>query len=400
MLWTKKYIPKNSKEIVGNDANIKKIINFISNYKKQKKKAVLLYGPSGVGKTCSAYAIADEYDTELLELNSSDFRDTNKIKQIIGGAANQMSLFSKSKIIFIDEIDGFSGVKDRGGITALTQIMKKSSFPIILTADDPWNKKFSSLRKQCLMIEMGKLNYSDIFGVIKNIADKENIKYDINALKKLARYSGGDLRAAIVDLQSSVQNNKFEKKNLDKINFRYPNEKIFDVLVRLFKTTDAKVAYDSLSNLDDLKDVALWIEENIPKEYKKPKDIYRAFEALASSDRFYGRIRKQQYWRYFVYYLIMMSSGVALAKDEKYHGLTQYKRTERPLKIWMANMRNAAKRSIIQKLADTLSISKRKTYTILNEIKFIYQHDKIFKEKINELLELDNKEIAWLEKKS
>ena len=55
-----KHIPKTTKEIFGQDDVIKKLKNFIINFSKEKKNSALIYGPSGTGKTCSVYAIANE----------------------------------------------------------------------------------------------------------------------------------------------------------------------------------------------------------------------------------------------------------------------------------------------------------------------------------------------------
>ena len=67
---THKYIPKTTKEIFGQEDVIKQLNNFIINFKKQKKKAALIYGSSGTGKTSSVYAIANELGYEVIEVNA------------------------------------------------------------------------------------------------------------------------------------------------------------------------------------------------------------------------------------------------------------------------------------------------------------------------------------------
>ena len=53
-------------EIVGQDTS--KILKWFEN---PRKKSLLIYGPTGVGKTSSAYALAKEKNLEILEINSS-----------------------------------------------------------------------------------------------------------------------------------------------------------------------------------------------------------------------------------------------------------------------------------------------------------------------------------------
>ena len=124
-----------------------------------------MYGPTGIGKTISAYALANEMDLEILEVNASDIRNKEQIEQKIGSAIGQQSLFFKQKLILIDEIDGLSGTKDRGGLLAITNMLEKSSFPIILTATNPWDYKFNKLRRKTEMVEFLPLNYIEIFNI-------------------------------------------------------------------------------------------------------------------------------------------------------------------------------------------------------------------------------------------
>ena len=54
----------------------------------------MIYGPSGTGKTCSVYAIANELGHEVVEVNASDMRNAEQINQKVGNAINQQSLFA------------------------------------------------------------------------------------------------------------------------------------------------------------------------------------------------------------------------------------------------------------------------------------------------------------------
>ena len=77
MPFTHKYQPKITSDIVGQSIAIAAIKDKISKYNDKKiRKALLLYGPSGTGKTSSIYALANELDLELIEVNASDVRNT------------------------------------------------------------------------------------------------------------------------------------------------------------------------------------------------------------------------------------------------------------------------------------------------------------------------------------
>src|SRR3990167_3228102 len=198
--WIIKYEPKSEAEVIGQEKALEQLNLFIQNYKMQKKKAAFLYGPSGCGKTILVKALAKKHNLELIEVNASDYRTKEQIEEKVGNAIKQQSLFSTGKLILIDEIDGLSGVKDRGALTALADLMSTSSFPILCTAFDPYDQKFSGFRGKTQLIACKELSHTDIAKVLETLCKKENISYEDLALKGLARRSGGDLRAAINDL--------------------------------------------------------------------------------------------------------------------------------------------------------------------------------------------------------
>jgi replication factor C large subunit len=155
--WCEKYRARCFADVRGQDLAVDKVKIFLKSF--PKKRAVVLHGPAGVGKTSLAYAIAAESDAEILELNASDLRNKAKIGEIIGPASRQKSLFKKGKIILVDEVDGIHSVKDRGGIVELLALLERSAFPVIVTANDIWNKKFSLLRRKAELVALKEVDY-------------------------------------------------------------------------------------------------------------------------------------------------------------------------------------------------------------------------------------------------
>lgn len=397
--WIKKYEPKSAEEIIGQDAGLKQIDVFIQRYKEQKKKALLLYGPSGVGKTISAHAIAGNYEYETVEVNASDFRSKKQIEDRIGNALGQQSLFSKGKIILIDEIDGLSGTKDRGGMQAIVKLIQKSSFPIILTACNPYEQKFSSLRNKCMLVQFQALSYTSIFKVLKEICDVEGVKYTEMALKALSRRCGGDLRAAINDLQTYGQSSmEFGKEQLSLLEERNQIESMPNALVKIFKNSDINIALSAFDNVnEDIDKIFLWIDENLPKEYEK-EDLSRAYGCVSKADVFKGRIRRWQHWRFLSYINQLLTAGVAASKKERKKEFVKYTPTNRILKIWQANMKYAKRKSISEKVAQSTHTSKRRVMRdILPFIHPLLKDNKRNKELIEEF-EFDKDEIKWLGK--
>ena len=216
MLWVYKHKP----ELEQIPHYTKPLLDFATNYSKQKKKALLLHGPAGTGKTAAIQALAKKTGLELIEVNASDYRNADEINSKIGNAIKQQSLFATSKIILVDELDGISGTEDRGGIAALASLIQQSKFPIILIANDPWDSKFNPLRTKSILIEFPAINMTEMVPVLQRILEKEKIKADEIVIKTLARRSGGDLRGAITDLQTLSQINALTVKGLETLHER------------------------------------------------------------------------------------------------------------------------------------------------------------------------------------
>jgi len=148
--WTEKYRPKEIKQIVGQIEQIDKLKSFLLNFP-SKKKAIILNGPPGIGKTTLVHAISNETNSEIFELNASDLRNKSSMNLKLKPVLEQKPLFEKNKIILVDEVDGISGT-DRGGVSELISLIENSKYPIICTSNDVWIQKLSPLRKKCEII--------------------------------------------------------------------------------------------------------------------------------------------------------------------------------------------------------------------------------------------------------
>src|SRR3989344_2957987 len=182
--WTQKYSPSKLSEIAGQPLAVSATRQFVQNFSAARKKAILLYGQSGVGKTCLVKALAEELNCELVEMNASQFRDAGSVKQILGPATKQASLFGSRKIILVDDVDSMSGQKDRGGPSEIAEVIAETKFPIILTATDPYEDKLKALRQIVNLVELKQIEQNVIEARLKEICAIENIKCDEIAIRK------------------------------------------------------------------------------------------------------------------------------------------------------------------------------------------------------------------------
>ena len=324
-MWIVKYKPKSLKEFVNQKEAVQRFLSWIRKWK-PGSKALLFYGPPGTGKTCLVEAFAYESNYEFIQLNASDWRSRIQIEQVLGQTIKTQPLIKKGKIILIDEIDGLAGREDIGGAGAILKIVQTTRFPIVLTANDPFNPKLRKIRESCELVEFKKLSVYDIERRLAFICKQEGIKFEKEALREIARRSEGDLRSAINDLEVVARGKKeIKRDDLSVLGFRERERAIFEALKILFKTKSIMAAKLVFMNVDrDLDELLWWVEENIPKEYERREEIAKAFERLAKADLFRAFIKNRQYWKLSKYFNDLMTAGVALAKKEMYRKFTKY----------------------------------------------------------------------------
>jgi len=384
--WSEKYKPKTADEMLMSPS-FKKLSKVV-----EEGGVALVYGPTGSGKTCSVEVIAKDGDYELLEMNASDFRNADKINRIVGENLEQQSLFAKKKLILIDEINGIVGTEDRGGVQALARLLSKNKFPIVLTAEDPWNSKLNVIKKKSELIEFQPVDYLGIAMLLGRICQEEKVEYKEDDLKVIARRVGGDVRAAINDLQIHACNGKLEIEEASN-NERGRESNIVDALKVVLKSNkwdNVLGVYDNVK--EDHKEILLWLDQNLPYEYNI-EELNKAYEILSKADVFNRRIMRWQHWRYLVYIYLLLSEGVALSKDDIKKGFVPYKRSSRPLKIWMGNQKNFKGKVMAERLAHKFHTSKKGFIKQdLPYLRLMARHDKLPD------LKFEKEEIEWLKK--
>jgi replication factor C large subunit len=371
-IWADKYAPRAASEVLGNGDAVSKVLKWLSTWAMGKipdKRAILLFGPTGTGKTSLVYAIASECGYEVVEINASDKRDKETLRRLIGSSATLGSIFNniKGKILLVDEVDGLSGDEDRGGVSAIIETIKETRNPIILTANDKWDTKIRSLHSHCLSIETRKITTSTIINALNKICQKEGVRPDVDALKIIANHSNGDLRSAINDLQAIAEGKQeLALNDVKTLSTRRDREKgIFDGLREMFQSNTLRGAVYSIEQLDMDQDMLIqWIYENIPKEFTSPTELSRAFDILSRADTFLGRIKRTQDWGLLSYVYELMSGGVALSRTTSPKRFVSYSFPNYIRGLSATRAKRAALKDVCLKIA---SKSHASTREILHE---------------------------------
>jgi replication factor C large subunit len=392
--WVEKYRPANTSEVVGQAGSVKAILDFVQNFKQQPEKAILLTGPVGSGKTSIAIAVAEELGYELIQMNASDYRKKDQIEAKIGCACNQQSLIpSNGKLILVDEVDGVHGNSDRGGMATLGKIVDKTCFPMILTATDKWNQKLRTLKKKCRGIDLRKVDIRSMAKRLGEIAEKEGMNIDETVIAEISRRAEGDLRSAINDIETLSGIDKITMKDLEVLGKRDRVKSIFDTLFAIYKSKDPKTIMQSVWDCDKSpNEIMLWLIETIPKEYEKPEEVAKAFDAISRADVFTGRIARRGAWTFMSYSAELMALGTALAKEQKYNKFTRYMPPTYLMRMGRTRASRAMRKQVAGKIGEQLHCSRKRAK---EQMPYFRQ---MLKKKVNLNLELDKEEVEFLKK--
>lgn len=422
--WTEKYRPKSLEDIVGNESAVIELRKWANSWVsgKPKEKAVILLGKPGIGKTSSAIALANDFGWTIIELNTSDARNAEKIRKIatVGSINETFSdngtfISSKEggrKLIILDEADNIyekpeesyknvNDFSDKGGKKAIVDTIKSTNQPIILIINDYYGLikgGGESLIEICKLIKFHKPYPHLIFNFLKKITLKEGINVDQKVLQTIADRCKGDIRSAINDLQSlCVNRTQIDIKSLNVLGYRDREKEIFDALREIFKTKNIKSMRDSISNLDlDLKIILLWINENLPLEYKDLNDLVNAYEALSKADIFLARTNKTQNYSLWSYASDIMNGGVAISKTHNYpndrYNFPTWLKDRKDIKISLET------RDIISKKISKIchNSGKKSIEFLLPYFTFLFRKNMNFAINMKNKLDLSEAEIKYL----
>ncbi|MCJ7470729.1 replication factor C large subunit, partial [Candidatus Bathyarchaeota archaeon] len=364
------------------------------------KRAVFLYGPPGIGKSITVEALANDLGMELVEKNASDYRTEDAVNRFAGLASQFGSLFGGRRIVLMDELDGLTGTADKGGVKAITEVVKAAQCPIILIANSAYDPKFTNLRIYCLLLEFKKPPIGEVAKLLKGICDVEGVQADENALKFIAQRSEGDVRSAVNDLQALAQGKKkLGYEDVSWLGYRDRQDTIFNVLKLIIYGKTCASAKQAVNMADiDIDMLFEWIYENIPDHFTDPHDLAQAMDALSTADLYRGRIRATQNWSFTRYVIDYMTAGVAMARqNSKTSGWIPFKFPSRIQMLSRSRSERAMQSSIGQKIKRRCHVSAvRASKEILPYLKIIFKNNVEMAAGLAKWLDLDQEMITYI----
>jgi len=320
--WTEKYRPTTLADVRGNNKSVEELREWAEDWEDERKPA-LVHGEPGVGKTSAVHALANDMGWTVVEMNASDARTADAVEEVAGEATRSAGLGEGRTLVVMDEADNLHGNADRGGSSAVTEMVKNASQPVVLIANDPYEMS-RTLRNACREIEFRNVSSRSIVPVLRDICREEGIEFEKEALKAIADANSGDLRGAIHDLQAVAEGrDRLTAEDVRATGARDTTEDIFEFLDTVFKGDDFAGALRDARDVDESPDDLIhWIDENMPEVYEK-EELADGYYRLSRADVFLGRTRATQnysLWRYANDNMV----GVQTARRGRKEGWTRW----------------------------------------------------------------------------
>ena len=239
-----KYRPKSFSEVIGQENITKTLENSIKI--NQLAQALLFCGPRGVGKTSCARILAnkinykEDYSSEDFSFNvfELDAASNNSVEDIrkINEQVRIPPQVGNYKVYIIDEAHMLSNSAFNAFLKTLEEPPKHAIF-ILATTEK--NKIIPTVLSRCQIYDFKRISIKNIKTYLYDIAIKNNLSFDENALFLIAQKADGSLRDALSIFDRMVN---FTNGNLSEIsvaeNLNILDQQTYSEIGKLFFNND------------------------------------------------------------------------------------------------------------------------------------------------------------------
>ncbi|KAJ2879402.1 Subunit of heteropentameric Replication factor C (RF-C) [Coemansia asiatica] len=208
--WVEKYRPKNINDVTAQEEVVQVLRKSLET---KNLPHLLFYGPPGTGKTSTILALTrDMYGpeavkTRVLELNASDERGISVVREKVKNFARAVVSTADPgypsppyKIVILDEADSMTADAQ----AALRRIMEKySRITRFCLVCNYVSRIIEPLASRCTKFRFKSLPREQAIGRVIEVAQLEGVDYEDGAVETLVDCAEGDLRRAMMSLQSA-----------------------------------------------------------------------------------------------------------------------------------------------------------------------------------------------------
>ena len=280
----RKYRPKTLDDVYGQDVIVKIIKNSIQN--NQINHAYLFAGPRGTGKTSIAKIFAKiincenpvdckpcgkcvsctvENNSDIIEIDAASNNGVDEIREL-RNKVNLLPAYGKYKVYIIDEVHMLT----QGAFNALLKTLEEPPAHVIfiLATTDP-HKVLETILSRCQRLDFKKISNEAIVKNLTQIAEKEKIDIDINALNEIATLADGGMRDSVgmLDQARAYTEGKITIEDIHEINGTLTEKNLKEILENIIE-----------NKLDE-------ILEKIDKYNEKGKNFVKLLEEFINFTR-------------------------------------------------------------------------------------------------------------------
>ena len=213
-MLTEKYRPTSLKEIIGQEDTIRELRGYV---RMGEMPHLIFHGRPGVGKTAAAIAFSkdmDVYPDAFLELNASDDRGINVVRETIKNFARVRSIVPKKfKIVLLDEADELTTSAQQALRRTMERFHKTCRF--ILTANVLSNIS-EALQSRCRIYYFRPVDVVQLWEMVQKVEKGEGVeeKFSKEVNKAILDVSEGDARKAINYIEGLMHLKTIEVKDV------------------------------------------------------------------------------------------------------------------------------------------------------------------------------------------
>lgn len=197
-IWVEKYRPDTFDDLVL-DKRYKDIFLKYKTKKNLVPSFIFHSNKPGTGKTSTARILANEYGCDFLEINSSEERGIDTIREKLTLYVRSMALSDFKKCVFLDEADGLTS-QAQDSLRNLMETYSENCF-FVLSCNN-LHKVIEPLRSRCTVINFQNPSEEKIFERLEHIVEKEKLNLNEDQIADLIQTHYPDIRSMVAKLQN------------------------------------------------------------------------------------------------------------------------------------------------------------------------------------------------------